>query len=129
MARLLSLSIRGYTSTKFLTIISIVMSALIVDISLSNVSDLINISTWWGITTFISIAIAYAIGQYFILQFVKQKSKTIRMKSRHFNKLSTMITIIQYILTAVIVLVVLQILVNSYYYTSLLIWNLRLAIQ
>jgi hypothetical protein len=106
-----------------------VISALIVDISLSNVSDIMNISTWWGVAAFISIAFAYTIGQYLILQFVKQKSKTIRMKLVHFDQLSKMMMIAHYILTSVIVLVVLQILVSSYYHTSLLIWIHRLAIQ
>jgi hypothetical protein len=82
---LLSLSVSGYTNAKFLAIISIVISALIVDISLSNVSDIMNISTWWGVAAFISIAFAYTISQYLILQFVKQKSRTIGMKLVHFD--------------------------------------------
>ena len=47
----------------------------------------------------------------------------IRMKSPHFNKLITIVTIVQYVLTASIVFIILQILVNSYYYTSMLTWN------
>src|SRR5215211_715194 len=42
------------------------------------------------------------------------------MKSPHFNKLSTIMTIVQYVLTAIIVFIILQIFVNSYYYTSML---------
>ena len=45
------------------------------------------------------------------------------MKSPHFNKLSTIVTIVQYILTAIIIFIILQMFVNSYYYTSLLTWN------
>ena len=52
------------------------------DISLSNISDMISVSTYWGFTAFIAIVIAYAVGQYLILEFVKQKSKRIRLKSR-----------------------------------------------
>jgi hypothetical protein len=123
MTKLLSLYVKGYTSRKFLIVFSIVVSALIVDISLSNISDLISVSTSWGIAAFTSVAVVYALGQYLILQFVKQKSKTIRMKPPHFNKLSTIITITQYVLTGTIVLVILQTFLNSYYYTSLLIWD------
>ena len=120
MINLLNLSITEYNSRKFLVVISIVVSFLMIDISLSNVSDIISVSNSWGFAAFISIAIVYAVGQYLILEFVKQKSKRIRMKSPHFNKLGTIMTIIQYVLTAIIVFIILQIFVNSYYYTSML---------
>ncbi len=123
MVNLLHVSVTGYSSRKFMVIISIVISSLIIDISLSNISDIISVSTSWGFVAFIAIAIVYAVGQYLILEFVKQKSKRIRMKSPHFNKLSTIITIVQYVLTATIVFIILQIFVNSYYYTSMLIWS------
>jgi signal transduction histidine kinase len=120
MINLLHVSLTGYNSRKFLVVISIVVSFLIIDISLSNISDIISVSTSWGFAAFIAIAIVYAVGQYLILEFVKQKSKKIRMKSPHFNKLSTIMTIIQYVLIAIIVFIILQIFVNSYYYTSML---------
>jgi signal transduction histidine kinase len=123
MGNPLHVSVTGYSNRIFFVIISIVVSSLIIDISLSNISDLISVSTDWGFSAFITIAIVYAVGQYLILEFVKQKSKKIRMKSQHINKLSTLITIVQYILTATIVFVTLQIIVNSYYYTSILTWS------
>jgi signal transduction histidine kinase len=123
MGNPLHVSVTGYDNRIFLVIISIVVSSLIIDISLSNISDLISVSTDWGFSAFIAIAIVYAVGQYLILEFVKQKSKKIRIKSRHINKLSTLITIAQYILTTTIVFVTLQIIMNSYYYTSILTWS------
>src|SRR5215217_5807779 len=123
MTNLLRVPVAGYNSRKFLVVISIVVSFLMIDISLSNISDIISVSTSWGFAAFIAIAIVYAVGQYLILEFVKQKSKSIRMKSPHFNKLSTIMTIIQYVLTTIIVFIILQIFVNSYYYTSMLSLN------
>jgi signal transduction histidine kinase len=123
MTSLLPESVTGYSRRRFLVIISIVISALITDISLSNISDMISVSTSWGFAAFIAIAIVFAAGQYLILDFVKQKSKYIRFKSPHFNKLSTIMTIVQYVLTAIIVSVILQMFVNSYYPTSMLTWN------
>ena len=123
MINLLHISVTCYSTRKFLVIISIIISSLTIDISLSNISDIVSVSTSWGFSAFIAIVIVYAVGQYLILEFVKQKSKMIRTKSPHFNKLSTIVTIVQYVLTASIVIITLQILVNSYYYTSLLIWN------
>ena len=42
MTTLFHVSATGYNSRKFLVIISIVVSSLIIDISLSNISDLIS---------------------------------------------------------------------------------------
>ena len=123
MINLLHISVTCYSTRKFLVIISIIISSLTIDISLSNISDIVSVSTTWGFSAFIAIVIVYAVGQYLILEFVKQKSRMIRTKSPHFNKLSTIVTIVQYVLTAGIVFITLQILVNSYYYTSLLTWN------
>jgi hypothetical protein len=123
MTTLFHVSATGYNSRKFLVIISIVVSSLITDISLSNISDLISVSTIWGFVSFIAIAIVYAVGQYLILDFVEQKSKSIRLKSPHFNKLRTIITIVQYVLTGIIIFIILQIFVNSYYYSFMLAWS------
>jgi hypothetical protein len=111
---------QNITSKKFLTIVSIAISSLIIDISLSNISDITSVSTSWGFAAFIGIAVIYAIGQYLILRFVKQKSKRIRLRLPHFNKLGTIITAIQYSLTAIIIFTIIQMLVNSYYSTFLL---------
>ena len=89
MGNPLHVSVTGYSNRIFFVIISIVVSSLIIDISLSNISDLISVSTDWGFSVFIAIAIVYAVGQYLILEFVKQKSKKIRIKLQHINKLST----------------------------------------
>lgn len=123
MTSLSPISVTRYNSKKFLVIVSILVASLIIDISLSNISDMISVSTNWGFTTFITIAVVYAIGQYLILDFVKQKSKEIRLKSPYFNTLATLMTIVQYILTAIIMLIVLQIFVNSYYSTFILSWG------
>ena len=127
MVNLLRVSLAGYSTRKFFIVISIVVSSLIIDSSLSNISDIIRVSTNWGFSAFISVAIVYAIGQYLVLEFVKQRSMGIRSKSPHFNSLSTVVTIVQYVLTAIIVFVILQIFLNSYYYTSMLTWNLSIS--
>jgi hypothetical protein len=122
-----TLSVMGNNRRKFLVIISIVFCSLITDISLSNISDVVSLSTSWGFAVFIAIAIVYAVTQYLILEFVKEKSKTIRMKSPHFNKLITVMTIVQYILVAIIILIILEMFVKSFYYTYTL--NLSLSIS
>src|ERR671910_1395366 len=127
MVNLLHVSLAGHSTRIFFIVISIVVSSLIIDSSLSNISDIIRVSTNWGFSAFISVAIVYAIGQYLVLEFVKQRSMGIRSKSPRFNSLSTVVTIVQYVLTAIIVFVILQIFLNSYYYTSMLTWNLSIS--
>jgi MFS family permease len=127
MVNLLHVSLAGYSTRKFFIIISIVVSSLIIDSSLSNISDIISVSTSWGFSAFIAVVIAYAVGQYLVLEFVKQRSMGIRSKSLHFNRLSIVVTIVQYVLIAIIVFVILQIFLNSYYYTSMLTWNLSIS--
>ena len=113
-------SIRGYNSNSlFLAVIFVIISSLIADVSLSNISDITSVSTSWGFTAFIAITIVYAVGQYFILGFLK--SKRIKMKSPYFSKLSIAVIIVQFVLTAIIVFIILQILVSSYYDTYTLI--------
>src|ERR687897_2420211 len=127
MVNLLRVSLAGYSTRKFFIVISIVVSSLIIDSSLSNISDIIRVSTSWGFAAFIAVVIIYAIGQYLVLEFVKQRSRGIRSKSPHFNRMSTVVTIVQYVLTAIILFVILQIFLNSYYYTSMLTWNLSIS--
>src|ERR671912_231712 len=127
MVNLLRVSLAGYSTRKFFIVISIVVSSLIIDSSLSNISDIIRVSTSWGFSAFIAVVIIYAIGQYLVLEFVKQRSRGIRSKSPYFNRLSTVVTIVQYVLTAIILFVILQIFLNSYYYTSMLTWNLSIS--
>ena len=127
MVNLWRVSLAGYSTRKLFIVISIVVSSLIIDSSLSNISDVIRVSTSWGFSAFIAVVIIYAIGQYLVLEFVKQRSRGIRSKSPHFNRLSTVVTIVQYVLTAIILFVILQIFLNSYYYTSMLTWNLSIS--
>src|SRR5918994_1672890 len=127
MVNLLHVSLAGYSTRKFFIIISIVVSSLVTDSSLSNISDIISVSTSWGFSAFIAVVIVYAVGQYLVLEFVKRRSMGIRSKSPHFNRLGTVVTIVQYVLTATIVFVILQIFLNSYYYTSMLTWNLSIS--
>ncbi len=92
MTNVSHVSIREYNNSQFLAVIFVIICSLIADISLSNISDIISVSTSWGFSAFIAMTIVYAIGQYFILEFLK--SKRIKIKSSYFNKLSTTVIII-----------------------------------
>jgi hypothetical protein len=96
------------------------MVALIVDNSFSINADIFRdqIVSFWGIVLFIAIAAVYALGQFFILEMVKAKN---RQLSGSIGSSETVITIVQYALTSIIVIVILQVLFSSQYHRDLLI--------
>jgi hypothetical protein len=105
---------------KLLVIVLIIIALLGVDVSLNSATAVTSIAVSWGIATFIAIAVAFGIGQYFILEMVKRKSTVIRVKSVYLRSLNTLVTITQYVLTVILGLLVLQILLTSHYYTAIL---------
>jgi nitrogen-specific signal transduction histidine kinase len=111
-----------YDNRKLFLIFFLVATALVIDISISNVADMISkqaISVW-GISLFIAISAIYTIGQYYILETVKAKTRISKIRTPFFSTLEMMVTIVQYALTAIMVIVVLQIVVISHYHTNLL---------
>jgi nitrogen-specific signal transduction histidine kinase len=111
-----------YDNRKLFLIFFLVATALVIDISISNVADIISkqaISVW-GISLFIAISAIYTIGQYYILETVKAKTRISKIRAPFFSTLEMMVTIVQYTLTAITVIVVLQIVVISHYHTNLL---------
>jgi hypothetical protein len=119
-----------------------VIAVLIVDTALERISDLLgaqSAASDMRVALFIVISgIAYGIGQYLILSFVRYRSKQIigttegRTRKKDDNKASSsfysrltlihrMVSIVQYMLTAILVSVILLILFESYFYTNLLI--------
>ena len=56
------------------------------------------------------------VGQYFILQFVKEKTIDIRTKSIQLNITHQVVTVVQYILVAIFIFVILEILVTKQYH-------------
>ncbi len=104
--------------------VAVLVGALVLDTSLvriysysSNSQSLSNIR----IGLFVAIAIAYVTGQYLLLEFVKKKSREIRTKEQlHLKIIHRMVTIVQYILTALLVVIISEMIVTSSYSTLLL---------
>jgi len=118
------LNIRGFDGinarvTKI--IIIVVIAALILDTLSLKVYDLYSKDPTSILRSFVFIIISliYCIGQYVILKFVNAGSKEIKtLEALHFNSLHNVITIIQYILTGILVYVVLEIILTSQYSTA-----------
>ena len=92
--------------------------ALIIDAVISTVPDFLQdqIATTPGMILFIITGCAYVAGQYFILQFIKEKTKEIRSKFRYLNFVHRMVTVIQYSLVAIFVFIVLEMLIGWQYH-------------
>ena len=102
---------------KLFTIMLIVIVVIIVDSQIGVVADFIpeQISSQSGVFVFIVIAVIFGVTQYLILNYVKQLNKETKDRISHLQLLQTGVSIGQYILIAVIVLAILQILlINEY---------------
>src|SRR5918995_2511642 len=102
LAPLRQLFISGEASRfAFYIIISVVISALIIDTLLNTVADFIfeGLVTFWGVTLFFIFASIYVLGQYIILQYLKSRTKDARSKSPFLNTTHNAVTVIQLFLS------------------------------
>jgi hypothetical protein len=105
-------------------IMLILIAALIIDTTLSNVSDMIaqQAASAWGIALFVAIiAAAFAAGQYFLSGYVKHVSAELRSKKTGLNTMFWIVTITQFVLMAILFAIILQLIFDSEYYTVLLV--------
>lgn len=113
-------------SSKIIFIVClIVVVALIADASMARISDLFspNLSRESGImAVFILISIAYFVGQFIILSFVRYKSKEIHSRGNaKFHRTYKVTMAVQIALSIIILFVILQLVVVSYYFSMALI--------
>jgi MFS family permease len=115
-------NISKFSSKMFLVMFLTVLVAQIVDAVLGGLADVLKDFTvsFWGVALFVGISLVYGFGQYSILGMVKSRNKEKQIRRKHFNVLENTVTIVQYVLLAALVLVILQVLVNSEYHTIIL---------
>jgi hypothetical protein len=110
-----------HENKKTYAIIILLISVLIIDTSLFRISDLIRVYVTPGWTTmlFVFMSVVYLLGQHILIRFARTKSRQIREQGYlHLNILHKSVTITQYLLSGIIVLVLLQVLIFSEFYTS-----------
>jgi hypothetical protein len=119
----------NYGNKKILAVLGIVIAALIVDAAIGKISGVVG--RGWApntqIVLFILIAVAYVIGQYFVLGFVKQKGNQIINKVSLINKMHRLTTLVQHIFIAIVVFVILQIVLASSYYTVAIVLTITIS--
>jgi hypothetical protein len=100
-------------------ILSILIAELIIDISLARTysySLTSQFSPNLRVAIFLALAVVYIIGQHLLLQFTKNKSKEIRGRRQlHLSLIHRSVMIIQYVLAAVIVFFIVEMVLTSSY--------------
>lgn len=110
-------------SKRFFIIFLVILIAQFIDLTIGTLSDLfVDFAlSPFGFGLFITISLVYGVGQYFILNTVKATIGQSEAKNRtSVSLLRNVVTITQYVLIAIMASIVLQIIINSGYYTSLL---------
>ena len=113
-----------YRGKQIFIVVSIVMVVILLDTTIIRVSDLTLKSTSsWPVSLFTIIAGISLAGQNLILRFIKQKvdKGPAAQKSLHLNSLYKVAAIVHYVLAAILVFVILQMLITSRYNVVLLI--------
>jgi hypothetical protein len=116
-------------SAKFLVIVFAIIAILMIDIAVSTVIDFFQpqISSGAGVIFFALIGLAFAVGQYFVLSFVKQKTNAIRSSSGSVKAMDMGTQVIQYALIAIFVIVILQMILAASYSSILLTASVTLS--
>ncbi|OLC22811.1 MAG: hypothetical protein AUI60_01265 [Thaumarchaeota archaeon 13_1_40CM_2_39_4] len=112
------------SNARLLVIILAVIVALLVDTAITRTavffsSDLLSS---WRIIVFFIISGAYVAGQYLILRYLHLKSREIRAKQNlHLDAIYKSVTVTQYALIAILLFIILQMMINFFYSTVLLV--------
>jgi hypothetical protein len=95
----------------------IVIIALTVDSQIGYIADFIpqQLSSNGGIAIFVALAVVFVITQHLILDYVNQSNKQTRQRAPHLHLLHRGVVIGQYVLAAVLAIVILQILLTQQY--------------
>jgi hypothetical protein len=96
----------------------IIFASLMVELSLTkiysiSINELISNT---AVIFFVGIGVVYVIGQYLLLKFVRAVTEKRRMMDKlHLNLVQRSVTLVQYVLTAFLVLVILQMILTARY--------------
>lgn len=87
------------------------MTFLVIDSQISVIADILvpHIVSFWGIALFATISSVYVAGQYLLLQMVKSQIRQSKFKPAHINITEKFVTAIQYILAAITITAVIEV--------------------
>jgi signal transduction histidine kinase len=111
---------RKSNNSQMYVVAFLLISALIVDAIIVTVSDFLQdkIVSPPGVVLFITTGTIFIIGQCVILQYIKRKTTDIRSKFHHLDILHKVVTLVQYALCSIFILVILEMLIGSRYHLA-----------
>lgn len=111
---------------RFYTIIVVLMACLVTDYLISNIADIITeqLKTNAGIALFIVISVVTILVQLYLLRILSGLVSRKQLESLFLRKI---VVITQYILIAIIIVTIFQIILFSQYFTSMLIISTTLS--
>jgi hypothetical protein len=106
-----------FDSKKLLILMGVVIITILIDSEIGLVADFIPelVSSSSGVAGFISIAIVFAITQYFMLAYIKQGNKETRTRVLNLDLTYWIISTAQYILVGMLAFVIFQIIIAQQY--------------
>lgn len=114
----------SYSNKGILIVVFIIVTAIITDTVIIKTYDLIGKreSLGWRIIVFSIVVTISIVGQYLVLEFVRQKrtNNIVNPREFHLGIIHKIVTLVQYVLMALLVVVLFQILVTSHYSVSIL---------
>ena len=122
-------SVSMFDGRKLLVIMAVLTVILTVESQIGTIADFIpeQLGSSQGIAAFIGIWAIATVTQYYILDFVKHNNTESKTKRKSLNLIHTIVTIVQFLLTGIIALVILQILIAQEYNTIMLYITLSLS--
>src|SRR6476646_6225865 len=115
------ITVSTFDGRKLLVVMTILAVALTVESSIGYIADFLpeQLASIGSIATFIGIFAVSMVTQYFILAFVEYNNKSHKVRTRLLHTIHKIVTITQYLLAGIILLVILQILLAQQYNTIL----------
>ena len=111
-----------FNSKRLFVLMVVVTFTTIVDSEIGVVADFIptQLSSSTGVALFIGIVIIFAIGQYFILAYIKQIDENTRARVLHLRLTHRLVSLAQYVLAGILAVVIFQILQLQEYNLAIL---------
>ncbi len=112
-----ALLVSRFESRKLFILMVVVITAITIDSQIGYIADFIpeQVSSDAGVTTFILMAVIFAVTQYFILGYVKQTNKENRARALHLGLTHSIVSIAQFVLVGILAFVIVQIIILQQY--------------
>ncbi len=117
---------KEYTNKKFIIISLVFIVIITIDLLISNIAAASSIASTQATVGFIAITVVYVITQFFILEFVRKKSESLKVRSSLVKYLDKIVAVIQYSVMLLPISIVLSMLLNGIYYTAILTWGISI---